>query len=499
VRLAGLKNRFFFGIIISLLLPTLLQAKLEDVDGAEEKARNDYINQFIKFTQDKNVQGKARDPRGKAVPTASKERFNADDHNTFKSELTYHDYVFSTTEEKTAPDGTTKTKKKLPAFISEHGGIVAAAGSSALERKVYDLDKKFSEQLSKTPPKDEVGVSYFSIFKETTQEIFEKGIALAGGAPPPPPKNGQPQEKEKRSRLEIRSEAKKEIEKVGEDSFETIRESGRDEDQRQNPNALDNGVLLRVAAGDATTAMWNSTLANLSQRRANKGMENKQISSEDGGNPQLSEGMAKCKDWSKAAFSSLAAIKDPAEKDKLTKEFQRMESQCEEMAKLPFDAIDPRFVDSKTPGGKAELKEGGPRMEDSIQRDLRVQLEVLDKAGISLDKIPSNWKYSDQDNRAKVITFDDNAPKTQALTVAEQLDSYNNQLDSAEKGYKTAAKKLVKFRAPKPTKFKIQPETKTIMEINQPPPSAYQELGVDAKSIKLPEQAETYQELVDQQ
>jgi len=164
------------------------------------------------------------------------------------------------------------------------------------------------------------------------------------------------------------------------------------------------------------------------------------------------------------------------------------------LANQKFDAINPRFEAGKD--GKDELKAGDLKKEDSFVRDARVQLETLKKAGKDPRSVPSNWKYTDQDAKAKItIEFDDNgAPKgEQDMTVKQQLDSYNNQLKEAAVGYEEVKTRFPDLQTDPqtPLQYQIQSETKSVMEINQSANAILQEDGVKAPTTQAAEDYST--------
>ncbi len=480
-----------------------------DMDAAENKARVDFMDRFTKFSGDKNVVGKARKAAdGKRTASELKKKYNKDDGSPYESDLTYHDLAFNTVETEKA-DGNDPNKKKVSrlfSFVSPHGGISAAGGSSQLERTAYGLHKKFvkEEEEEKGKKDDEkTGTKFRSIFKITTQEIIEDEDAKNGGGKNPgqggqaaQAKNDADKKKEpeKVERFEIREEAKPEIEKIGEESFETVRRAGRDKGNENDESTLANGVLLRYAAGEASQAMWNSTLANLFQRRVNRGVQAKQFPD----TPQLSEVMPNCEAWSAAANGVLAKVKDQKDRKALQEEIKRMGEQCGQLAQQSYKTINPRFESGKD--GKDELKTGDLKKEDGFVRDSRVQLEILNSAGKDPRNVPSNWKYSDQDAKARVtVGFDDNAqPKGEEdRTVTQQLDSYNNQLKEAAKGYDEVKTRFPQLATPSdaPLKYQIQPETKSVMEINQ---STNGILGEDGIKVSNEPAAQDYGTLTGQ-
>ena len=60
----------------------------QDLGGADqEQAVDSYIQRFVKFTQNKDVMGKPKDPNGKNKPGGPKRSFNPDDGAPFQSEF----------------------------------------------------------------------------------------------------------------------------------------------------------------------------------------------------------------------------------------------------------------------------------------------------------------------------------------------------------------------------------------------------------------------------
>ncbi len=474
-------------ILAALLLGAPVWADPQDAEKAEEKARNSFIDQFSKFMQDKNVQGKVRRPDGKVVGGGKKTRFNQDDGLAFQSDLTYHDFSYNTIEQgeekADAGKGEKPPEKRLFAHVSGHGGVSAAGGSSVLERAAYALDKKFAEQDEQKKQPEQEGVKYRSIFKVTTKEVFEGGDSGAKGD------KAKEGEKDKVDRFELRDEARPEIDKVGADSAQTILQAARGEQNANDEKALGNGVLLRQAAHEATKALWNSTLANLSQRRMNRAIRSGSMPVA----PQVSEGVPRCEEWSSVAQGVINKA-DPKRREELLKDVERMMGQCKQMGSLSFSAISPNFTQEEGGGEKLEFE--GAQKEDAFQRDARLQLEIMNKAGKSVTEVPSNWQFSKDDDKAKMtISYDDNQPKEGSLTIQEQLESYNANLKEAEEGYKEVSKRIPGMEVPKPTQYAIQPGSRNMMDINQPPESAFEEVGIQ-KGVNTGPVPQTYDELL---
>ncbi len=469
-------------------------ADLKDVEQAQQKIQNAFIDHFLNFSKDKNVMGKAKTPEGKVVSEGKKRKFDRDGGGVlpFQSDLTYHDYSYNRTDPNDA-NKKEEDRSRLFAFVSHHGGVSAAGGSSLLERTAYELHKKLSKEDEKNAQKadQEEGVKNRSLFRITTKEVFKnEGEDAKGGADAKKP--------DKVERIEMRDEAKTEIEKVGDQSFETIRRAARDQGNEDDSNTLPNGVLLRYAAGQASQAWWNSTLANLGQRRANSGIRAGALPD----SPQLSEGMASCDEWGQAALQGIQQSKAPPEAQKaLTQEIQQKVQQCTQMAQQQWNVVNPKFAPNEN--GKGEtLKTGDVQKEDAFQRDLRNQLEILSKAGKGVQGLQTNWQYGDKDEKSKVtIEFDDGQPKGPVdRTAREQLESYNAQLKDAAAGLEEVRAKMPDYKPEgDPLQYQIAPESKSVMEINQAPVlSAFEEAKIP--DVQAPaKSADTYDKLLNQE
>ena len=294
------------------------------------------------------------------------------------------------------------------------------------------------------------------------------------------------------NRYELRQEARPELEGVGERSAETVIQAARGEASKDDQNVLGNGVLLRQAGYEATKALWNSTLANLGQRRTNRAMQGRSL----GERPELSESVPTCDQWGQKLQQKVAEIKEPELRAEAEKAAKQSIDQCKEITSMSYTDINPRYKPLEDDPTKESLQMLGPQKEDALERDARVQLEVMARAGISASDVPANWQYTEQDDKARMtLGFDDNAPREGEQTVAEQLAGYNRNLEAAEEGYKEVQSRLPDLQNPKPTQFAIQPGERSMLDINQPPETAFEDIGLQNGTIGPPA-PETYNDLV---
>ncbi len=466
-------------IAISYFFSSLAMAKLVDIDAAQQKSIQSYNQRFSDFTQDKNVMGKPQDALGKDAKAKVKVRFDQDDQVAFESDLTYHDYQYETEDEdynkknaalKTGDPNKDKTRK-LYASVSPHGSIEQGGGSSLLERTVYKLHDKFAKEVT-TPERqaelDKKGINYEGVFKVETKEIFNDK--------PPSPNAKADKEKDKVDRREIREEALPDVIKVGEDSFGTIEKAAKDDDKKNDPQAMGTLSFYYGAAKEGLKALYKSSLGNLGQVRAYK-VEG------DAGNVKLSEESANCDQWTQQAVGAITST-DPAQRAKEQQEIQKMAQQCKQMVKTSFKQIAPRFEASAGGGAGGgggtpppTLQETGPQKEDDRERDYRVELNLLDKEGTRASDVPANWKYTNKDETNKVVTaFDKNGnpTKTENLRMDEQVDRYNDQLKQAAAALPDIQSRLptLKVTADQINRNQIQHKTKRADEITQYPSQA---------------------------
>ncbi|MFM8313504.1 MAG: hypothetical protein ACKOA8_04400, partial [Deltaproteobacteria bacterium] len=272
----------YFGLVLFGLFLHTANADLSDAEKAEEQARKHFAERYLEFTQDKNVMGKAMSVDGKVQSGPSKSRFDTDDGVSYKSDLTYHDFAFFTEDEgnnkkaqgnsenKSQDPKNKNTFRLLQPFVSPHGGLSEAGGSSILERTMYEqfdkLSKQDQEQQGKKRDEKE-GIENKGVFTITTKQVFEQpnksteANGKQGGGNPQPSTNGsqtsdssqkQNKEKETVQRWELRDETKQAIQKVGKDSAETVIQAARDKESKEDPNALPFELFLHDAAAKAT-------------------------------------------------------------------------------------------------------------------------------------------------------------------------------------------------------------------------------------------------------
>jgi hypothetical protein len=288
----------------------------------------------------------------------------------------------------------------------------------------------------------------------------------------------------------LRPEVKEAVEQVGETAFKTVEKAAKTPEAANDPQIMGNSVFYRESIARASKAMWDSTLSNLSQRRLRLN-----------GGAELAESVASCDASAQSRIKDINSdpnLSDADKKDKINNVNQNLKT-CQQMSQVKWSAIDPT-IDNNNPQGNAQIKEQGINLEDKYERDLRNQLEVMDKVGISPEQLKSNWKYSSEEfqNEILVETDESGNASTAPMTNADQLDAYNQSLDEALESLKQAKKVMpdLKFNEENIEAKKIQAGQTSILEINQVPDHVMKDLDGSTGPEKA---SQNYTELLKEQ
>ncbi len=500
-------NLALWTILCAGLFATPARADLEDVIRAQQERIQKVIERFKKFTSDKNVMGEAITPDGNTVQAPDKTKFDADGAKllTFQSELTYHKQAFDVVEEEKEDENGEVKVEKLYGFVSPHGKESEAGGSSELERAVYGLHKQFNKEEEQDKPREE-GVEFKSIFKVTTKKVQKQDEAAgdaggsgAGGGLKKAKDDGEDNEDLDVARWELRDEAIQAVKKIGENSFETVKKSAKDDENEGLEEAMANGVLLREAGSRGLKALQAEALNSLSQRRFNRGIR-------DGALPervQLWQDAPTCEAWSQQAAALVEEAETPEGKEARQKELQRMTDQCKNMTTMNYKEIMPRFVEEDSGNGesKEQLQSLGVNKEDARERDLRVQLNINEKFGMSANEVQNNWGYGEQDLATTVNTYDAEGNQTgeTQMTPEEVLNTYNQQLQKAKETADAINAQLPeqnRIDTSQTLSYQIQKGQKAAWEITSVPDRAKEDFNISVPSVPL--ELQTYEDVVEQ-
>jgi len=264
-------------------------------------------------------------------------------------------------------------------------------------------------------------------------------------------------------RDQLNSTSREEAQEVGQKAFQTIEGAAKGPGFEGDPKTMGNLTFFREAASQATRALWERTLAQLTQRKVflSLGIE-------------LSDIHPTCE---KAAVAS--GISPNSSKVLV----------CEAIIKEKWDSVS--NVD----------------IEDPYLRDLRNQLQTIAQAGIDKSELQSNWAYDESEFKTQ----------HEGNTISEQLQAYGSSLDQSAIAmakyqrdssieYSKSLDRLTNAGAqpsdgpPTPISpvdhHKIQPKEKSIVSINQPTDSMMYELGLGGVVGMREPLPQTYSELI---
>ena len=295
---------------------------------------------------------------------------------------------------------------------------------------------------------------------------------------------------------------------MGDLAYENLAKDARDPGFEEDTNTLPNMTLLYEGAGRAVQAMWNATLSKLTQRRMFKGIQSGAI----GETPKVNEERPNCDAWAQQVNGALAkaAQGSPDLQKGLQEDLNRMRQQCQQMSGVAWNKIDPRFEANDKAGGgggggggngqpQETLQFKGPEKEDPFQRDLRNQLEVLDKAGKNVQQLQTNWKYDKKDEQSTLKDYDNSTGQEigeRTVTVQDQLNAYNGQLEEAAKGMEEIQKRYPDYKPDVDATlgYKIAPNTRSVMDIDRPTQTMMEEFNASAP--QAPVMPKNYDELL---
>jgi hypothetical protein len=459
------------------------QAKMADVEQQQAKAIQNYIQRFSDFTQDKDVMGRPKNPMGQTIQGKQKQSYDSDDQIAFQSDLTYHDFMYRENDED-YEDKNNKTKtRELPEGVSPHGAIAKGNGSSTLERVVYQVFNQFYDSKNDNKANqdaDKTGIKYDGALKIETVKVDPATVKQKGGT-------------DRVERYQMRDEAVEKINGTGDFAFQQIEKVAKDPGKQNDPQAMGNLEFYYEAANRGLQAMWNSVLADVGQRRAYKVPPEGNLD-----NITLNEETPDCASWAQSAMGGLPKDYTADQRKDAQQNVQKMMKGCQQMVQTNYKMINPR-IDAQ----KGGLQQKGPQGEDGIERDGRVQLEMLAKVGTRAGEVPSNWQYKEADEKALVtIDYDKQGqPSNQkGMRMDEQVNAYNKQLDAA-------TEKLgdIKSRYPELAldsnqikRYQIQNKSESVMQITKLPKDAVDEQFEISGPNRQANPADSYSKLMQQ-
>ena len=437
---------FTIGLVLAL---NVHAETLEDTEALQKKSLEASIKSLELFTQDRDVHGIPVKPGG------PKQRSNQDDKNDFQTRFTMHNFMADTDDaafnkaldekiksgQKLDPD---KDKpRELPAGSSPHG---ATSDASQLELKDYSLDNEFGVPRSENEKKQDAEKGIERKGYQIRQKINirkEEDGGKGGGSSTAATKPDPNESKEKvitiyRDTME--GKAKDEFEKIGDEGGKGLIRAARGPEAADDEKTLGSIRSFYNGAKRAFRAIWNNNIANLGQRRIVKNFA-KDLNSEKMAQDELvSEDIPTCERLSEIKRQKLAQRAQqeklkPEDVEKEQKRLQEEQQQCSTLASTTWKDINPRYERPDKNSDEKQLQMKGPNEEDGKERDIRVDLNMQAKVGIKATQIPSEWSYTDKDQKTKIAVGVDsnNEPITQELRMDEQIELFNEDVRETAK------------------------------------------------------------------
>ncbi len=394
-----------FALFLSLLggaVPLLAETAAEN----ENRAREELSKRLLKLSQTLDMKEAKYEESG-----ASGKAFDANTGNSFLSNMTIHYNVESVCREWI---GSTQCKQWLDPFISEHGfggdfspleGVVAQAWK---QRQTIDTSDSY--------------------------RIWE--VKRDGGG-----RNTDPRDQKfDRSGItdwRLLPEVQKKVAEVGEQTAVRQIALTYDDDAPKNgsTNVMPNMEALRMVASRWTKMFRNRLVANLADMRV-------------GDQPTeflLNEERPDCESY----VNQMKALKnriDGRDRYEMQAELhyntevlslQQRYKACVALRKAPVDTANAQAVGDK-------VAEGDPESERIDKWRTRLNIAAIDRVGIDVNSLPkpSNAAVARRDLASEMAVWDEGGQKIvrrKALTNAQQLESYNNNLELAAVGMKEVA------------------------------------------------------------
>ncbi len=428
-------------IVIFSFCSLLVCEEINDSGAFEKAARKHLANKLLKLSQNLNMkEASFRESlaNGKAI--------NANDGNAFSSDTTYHSYVWSYCLNWI---GNQFCQKWIDPYVSLHG---FAGESSPLERKVAALWSSMRNNISKNEytiwhvERSGGGEGQLGIYGDFDTNSLTDWRLLPGVA--------------------------KEVQKIGTDTADKTILSTFDSKEKGN-SIMPNLESLRLMASRWTKMFRNRMVANLGELRA------MDVPVEFA----LGEDIPECEDY----------LKEVKIRQEVTKLQERIQPQptlnpvtqamslddrykmCKALRNASVYMINPQF------DGKS-VTQGDVNGEQIDKWRSRLNIAAIDYAGIDVRKLPrpanTKLKLEDLSNELRYYKSGGLKYKTVRRTPAEQIRSYNEQLEIAAEATKDAARRSewIIDNSKEIKKWKIKPGTKSAVLINYLTPEMKAEL-----------------------
>lgn len=394
---------------ILVLLPILAApsyAEMAAADKGEKTAREDLSQRLLRLSQTLDMKEAKYEESG-----ATGKAFDANTGNSFLSNMTIHYNVESICREWV---GGTQCKQWLDPFISEHG---FGGDYSPLEGVVANEWKQRQTVDS--------GEQY---------RIWQ--ISRDGGGGNTDPKD----KKFDRSGItdwRLLPEVKKKIEEVGEQTAVRQITLTYDDDAPKNgsTNVMPNMEALRMVSSRWSRMLRNRLVANLADMRVGDQPTEFLLNEERPDCESYVTQMEKLRN----KVDGRDRYEIQAELDYRTEvlSLQQRYKACVALRNAPVDSTNPQAVGD-------QVAEGDPDSERIDKWRTRLNIAAIDRVGIDVNSLakPRNAAVGRRDLASDMAVWDEGGQKIvrrKSMTNAQQLQSYNNNLELAAVGMQEVA------------------------------------------------------------
>lgn len=450
---AQMKTLWKMGALSLCLLHSFAFSITEEQDAAmkEVKAKNKLAEKLMKLSKEVSVK-EARYPESS---NGGGQDFDRNTGNPFKSNTTYHSYVWDYCMQW---QGYNNCQKWLDPYVSIHG-IEGGSDQSPLEGAIA----KFWQGMKK-PGDSGAGGSYaiWDIKSKGQGSVLDDQGRL---------------DREKLTKFSLKKEVTKQVEEIGYDTAQKQINVTYNEDAAKNE--MPNMESLRLMAGRWTRMFRNRMVANIGElRAADKGIEF--ALGED--SPDCSAYLG----WMKSEQEETKTedrLQPQAQLDfeTRTKDLKQRYEMCMKVRNASV-----AMVNAKVEGDK--VISGGKDSEQIDKWRSRVNIATIDYGGIDPNNVPKpgDAELTEEEVKQKIGDWEEGGKAMREVKIsnADQIDQYNRQLKEAAQGMKEVSARSPFFAdaSDQILENRIQKGSKSLVEVN----GLTKEMKLELKDTPMP-------------
>lgn len=376
---------------------------------------------------------------------------NANDGNSFSANTTYHSYVMDYCESWIGPR---RCQKFLDPYVSIHG---SGGDRSVLEGVVYD------EYLAQRNDVD-VRASGNGTQRYKIWDVKTNGGALIDG-------EGR-LERRSLTSWALRQDVKKKVQKAGVDLADQLVASSFEPGEAKDGSVLPNMETIRDMASRFTRNIRNRLVS----------LKGDIDVAQPGIEMMSGEEMPDCNDYATAMQSNPDRFRLEEKIDPQAPLSPQSRKPLEQRISLCQKA---RNMNIYSVNNQVQGNEVKPTQADNAWVDewrTRANLVTIDRAGADPNEvdIPRNTQIEKEEFTQDVAVFDKGGRnmRTVAMTNADQMQSYNEQLEGAKRGYKevSARTSMVPDRSAEIDQWKLEKGSINLVKLNGLTPEMRTEL-----------------------